>query len=476
MLRVVSSPQASLLARRWSLAARPSHPSPPPPLSSRQKRRFFHSRQSASQIGTPRLRLANTHSTWILSHAEAGRDDSVLLRLPVRSALLSISTVMEPFEMQIDAMTAPINIFCFFPPPGSATIEGELDDELAWLESDGPAAPSVLPLHHPSKIKVAIASITCKMFDKMSSSSRPRLPAPVSKRNSAAHAMQFISTCFAQCVGEHAWLLLATYTLTRCLLSCGPRTTGMGCCGRVTDDEHAMQSVLDSLQPDGASSSRSANLTTDARSLHLLQIPRAPQRVDYPPYGTSNTDKPQSRPQHHRRAPSLDMDPDEIRQYTSGRVERLHHVNPVPASLDAATGVTSKDATIDAATGLWRWESTRGMWALACGGAAAAGRPGPEDARANPLVEGAPSLRGLGCGRVLVCLAEDALVAEGKACYDALRESGWLAELLDSRSAFHELLPPPRVSERQGRAPHGTRLVAFVAGNRYNRATVVVAE
>ncbi|KAF8697343.1 hypothetical protein HU200_035936 [Digitaria exilis] len=30
-----------------------------------------------------------------------------------------------------------------------------------------------------------------------------------------------------------------------------------------------------------------------------------------------------------------------------------HHVNPVPPSLDAATGVTSKDATIDGASGLW---------------------------------------------------------------------------------------------------------------------------
>ena len=41
-----------------------------------------------------------------------------------------------------------------------------------------------------------------------------------------------------------------------------------------------------------------------------------------------------------------------IRQYRSGRVERLLPVNPVPPSVDAATGVASRDVTIDAATGL----------------------------------------------------------------------------------------------------------------------------
>ncbi|KAL6858825.1 hypothetical protein ACP4OV_017827 [Aristida adscensionis] len=42
-----------------------------------------------------------------------------------------------------------------------------------------------------------------------------------------------------------------------------------------------------------------------------------------------------------------------IRQYRSGRVERLLPTNPVPPSLDAATGVASRDVTIDPATGLW---------------------------------------------------------------------------------------------------------------------------
>ncbi|KAG0523970.1 hypothetical protein BDA96_07G169300 [Sorghum bicolor] len=79
------------------------------------------------------------------------------------------------------------------------------------------------------------------------------------------------------------------------------------------------------------------------------------------------------------------------------------------------------------------------MWEFACGeGRTAAG---PDDPRVNPLADGAPSLRRLGCGRVLVCLADDALVAEGKAYYEALLASGWDAadaELLDSAPADHE--------------------------------------
>lgn len=56
------------------------------------------------------------------------------------------------------------------------------------------------------------------------------------------------------------------------------------------------------------------------------------------------------------------MDPDSevtfefvpvIRQYKSGRVERLLPTNPVPPSVDAATGVTSKDVVIDGATGVF---------------------------------------------------------------------------------------------------------------------------
>ncbi|RCV31499.1 hypothetical protein SETIT_6G182800v2 [Setaria italica] len=324
------------------------------------------------------------------------------------------------------------------------------------------------------------------------------------------------------------------------------------------------------------------------------------------------------------------MDPDDevafefvpvIRQYKSGRVERLHHVHPVPPSVDAATGVTSKDVTIDAVTGLWArlylpdlstrpcgggedgrlpivlyfhcgdlvvgtasdapehaflnrlaaragalavsveyrlapehpvpacyddawsallWATTaaadpwvrdhgdaarvfvlgfssggnvahnltlragsepdrlllpggarvegmalvhpyflspscdtaagkewlRGklaeLWVFACGGRTT----GSDDPRVNPLAEGAPSLRRAGCRRVLVCLAEDALVAEGRAYHDALLASGWAAEdaeLLDSRSADHEF--HLREPESAKALLLMDRLVALITGN-----------
>jgi acetyl esterase/lipase len=273
-----------------------------------------------------------------------------------------------------------------------------------------------------------------------------------------------------------------------------------------------------------------------------------------------------------------------IRQYKSGRVERLLPVNPVPTSVDAATGVASKDVTVDPSTGLWariylparpadsklaivvylhggcfvagsaadapehgflnrlcagarvvavsveyrlapehpvpacyedgwsavRWAaegadpwlrdygdgqrlfvvgySTGGnvahnvtlragseglprgarvrglallhpyflasggeketrqawlrakleeLWPFVCWGRTA----GLDDPRVNPVADGAPSLRRLGCGRVLVCLAEEELRLRGKAYHDGLLASGWAeedAELLDSVGEDHE--------------------------------------
>ncbi|PUZ51876.1 hypothetical protein GQ55_6G226000 [Panicum hallii var. hallii] len=102
------------------------------------------------------------------------------------------------------------------------------------------------------------------------------------------------------------------------------------------------------------------------------------------------------------------------------------------------------------------------LWVFACGGRTA----GTDDPRVNPLVDGAPSLRRLGCGRVLVCLAEDALVAEGRAYYDALLASGWAAadaELLDSRPADHEF--HLREPESAKAVLLMDRLVALVAGD-----------
>uniref|UniRef100_A0A0D3H1B9 Alpha/beta hydrolase fold-3 domain-containing protein n=1 Tax=Oryza barthii TaxID=65489 RepID=A0A0D3H1B9_9ORYZ len=73
------------------------------------------------------------------------------------------------------------------------------------------------------------------------------------------------------------------------------------------------------------------------------------------------------------------------------------------------------------------------MWALACGGGRTTA--GLDDPRINPVADGAPSLRRLGCDRVLVCLADDELEVRGKDYYDGLLESGWAedaAELLVS--------------------------------------------
>ncbi|CAL5005742.1 unnamed protein product [Urochloa decumbens] len=109
------------------------------------------------------------------------------------------------------------------------------------------------------------------------------------------------------------------------------------------------------------------------------------------------------------------------------RVEGMALVHPyfLSPACDTATG---KD---------WVRRKLAELWAFACGGATS----GSGDPRVDPVAEGAPSLGRLGCGRVLVCLAEDALVADGAAYYDALLASGWAAadaELLDSRPADHE--------------------------------------
>ncbi|KAL6606882.1 hypothetical protein ACP70R_042535 [Stipagrostis hirtigluma subsp. patula] len=42
-----------------------------------------------------------------------------------------------------------------------------------------------------------------------------------------------------------------------------------------------------------------------------------------------------------------------IRQYKSGRVERFMKLNPLPAGVDPATGVTSNDVAVDPGTGTW---------------------------------------------------------------------------------------------------------------------------
>ncbi|CAO2169401.1 unnamed protein product [Urochloa humidicola] len=137
----------------------------------------------------------------------------------------------------------------------------------------------------------------------------------------------------------------------------------------------------------------------------------------------------------------------------AARVEGMALVHPyfLSPACDVAAG---KD---------WVRRKLAEMWVFACGGKTT----GSGDPRVDPLAEGAPSLRRLGCGRVLVCLAEDALVAEGAAYYDALLESGWAAgdvELLDSRPADHEF--HLREPDSAKAVILMDRLVALVTGNK----------
>ncbi|KAG5070406.1 hypothetical protein AAZX31_01G224800 [Glycine max] len=61
----------------------------------------------------------------------------------------------------------------------------------------------------------------------------------------------------------------------------------------------------------------------------------------------------------------------------------------------------------------------------------------------NPMVTGAPSLAGLGCSKILVCVAEKDLIKDrGVAYYEAVKKSGWqgeaeLFEVEGEDHAFH---------------------------------------
>ncbi|TVU01443.1 hypothetical protein EJB05_48715, partial [Eragrostis curvula] len=111
----------------------------------------------------------------------------------------------------------------------------------------------------------------------------------------------------------------------------------------------------------------------------------------------------------------------------------------------------------------WVREKLEELWAFACGGRTT----GPDDPRVNPLAAGAPSLRRLGCRRVLVCVADDELEVRGKAYYhDGLLASGWApgdAELLVSDGEEHEFHLRNPESPKALRLME--RLVALVQGN-----------
>ncbi|XP_010916828.1 probable carboxylesterase 2 [Elaeis guineensis] len=75
------------------------------------------------------------------------------------------------------------------------------------------------------------------------------------------------------------------------------------------------------------------------------------------------------------------------------------------------------------------------VWPFVCPGAV-----GSDDPRLNPMAKGGPSLAGLGCGRVLVVVAEkDLLRDRGRAYYEALKGSRWggMVEIFETKGEDH---------------------------------------
>ncbi|XP_073103863.1 tuliposide A-converting enzyme 2, chloroplastic-like, partial [Elaeis guineensis] len=80
-------------------------------------------------------------------------------------------------------------------------------------------------------------------------------------------------------------------------------------------------------------------------------------------------------------------------------------------------------------------EKMDGLWLLACPGTV-----GMDDPLLNPLAQAAPSLKGLGCEKVLVCVAEkDVGKDSGRAYYEGVKKSGWGGEVewLESEGEGH---------------------------------------
>ncbi|KAJ8619145.1 hypothetical protein MRB53_015331 [Persea americana] len=78
---------------------------------------------------------------------------------------------------------------------------------------------------------------------------------------------------------------------------------------------------------------------------------------------------------------------------------------------------------------------------------------GLDDPLINPMAEGAPSLSGLGCARLMVCLAEkDMLRDRGRVYYERLRLSRWkgTVEILESEGEDHvfHLFNPTCIPQR----------------------------
>lgn len=75
------------------------------------------------------------------------------------------------------------------------------------------------------------------------------------------------------------------------------------------------------------------------------------------------------------------------------------------------------------------------LWGFIC-----PARPDNDDVWVNPVAEGAARLAWMGCGRVLVCVAEkDVLRDRGRIYYEALGDSGWIgvAEIVETEDEDH---------------------------------------
>ncbi|KAG8047465.1 hypothetical protein GUJ93_ZPchr0008g14051 [Zizania palustris] len=106
------------------------------------------------------------------------------------------------------------------------------------------------------------------------------------------------------------------------------------------------------------------------------------------------------------------------------------------------------------------------MWSFACGGRTT----GLDDSRINPVADGAPSLRSLGCDRVLVCVADDELGHRGNAYYDGLLESGWTEDAVELfvSGQYHEFLH--REPDSAKTVVLMDRLAALFGGNHLSHA------
>ncbi|KAL6527407.1 hypothetical protein OROGR_016497 [Orobanche gracilis] len=79
---------------------------------------------------------------------------------------------------------------------------------------------------------------------------------------------------------------------------------------------------------------------------------------------------------------------------------------------------------------------------------------GCDDPLINPFVDGAPSLVGLGCGKILVCVAgNDIFRQRGKCYYQALVKSDWVgkAEFYETDGEDHVFFLMDRTSENSNR-------------------------